>query len=146
MTANQAKRIRRRLEEAARLTREAHELYRQCNPSYEAGDRELRDITSSAADAGNRILQSLEWYDQGKRQKAEAAAFESNIAPGAVVADHVVEGQDQIVGRVTEIDDNDLVTIQLARLGGCPTEGVAHRPKTQLFRLPEMALDWTERI
>jgi hypothetical protein len=67
MTANQLKRIRTKLAQAAKLTAEAHELALAGH-----GDYSLRELTAIAADDMTRAGRSLAAWDQRNRMNAES--------------------------------------------------------------------------
>ena len=69
MTATQMKRIRKRLNDAARLTDEAHEIAREGHADYD-----LIELTARAADDTRAAIRALEMRDQRMRMNAEAIA------------------------------------------------------------------------
>jgi hypothetical protein len=69
MTASQMKRIRSKLDRAAKLTAEAHALSTAGHADYG-----LREITARAADDMTGTLRQLTMWDERNRANAEAIA------------------------------------------------------------------------
>ena len=67
MTASQMLRIRKKLDKAATLACEAHDLAVAGH-----GDHGLREITARAADGMGSALRNLGLYDERNRMNAEA--------------------------------------------------------------------------
>lgn len=71
MTATQAKRIRRNLEQSAALTAAADDAARDGH-----ADHSLRELTARAADDAQSALRNLDAWDTRMRQNADAIARE----------------------------------------------------------------------